>query len=147
MKNKKAWVRVVEVFIAILLLIGIALLIVTQRVDFSEDDFSKEIFEREILILRSIQLNDSLRNLILEVSLPTDWEDFESSGLGDVRREIVEKTPGAFNCTAKICALDDSCILNKSIDFDSEVYVEVGFFSADIDTYSPRQLKLFCWEF
>ncbi|MCX6750291.1 MAG: hypothetical protein NTZ83_02440 [Candidatus Pacearchaeota archaeon] len=141
-KNRRGWIRIVEVFVSIVLLTGILMVVITKG---SSDkvDLQKEISNKEIAILRDIQLNTSLRTQILNVpsgSLPFEWASF-SSELPDVRDRIIQLSPKDFDCRAKICSFDDACIMTG---LSGEIYAESAFFSADLDTYSPRQLKLFC---
>ena len=58
--NKRGWVKVLEVFVAILLVMGVIFFILNESV--SEDTISNDIYEMEISILRNVQLNDTFRN-------------------------------------------------------------------------------------
>ncbi len=141
-KNKKAWVKMIEVFISIVLIAGAFVLILNKNVFTGE--VTQEVNNKIDYIIKTIQLNDSLREEILDASLPVEWSDFVGSGLGNTRTEIISKTPPNLICEAKVCALNDDC-LNSNAPTDRNVYSRVGYISADLDTYSPRQLKIFCW--
>jgi hypothetical protein len=141
--NKKGWIRLVEVFIAIMLLTGVLLIVVTRNSP-NNNNFQEEMSKKELAILRDIELNNSLRTEILAVSsenLPVEWENF-GSGLQNVRNRITYLTPKNLECKAKICLMNESCIMEESSGED--LYAESVVISADVDTYSPRQLKLFC---
>lgn len=145
-KNKKAWIRLVEAFIAILLIAGILLLIINQKY-IGERNISAQIYQEEVSILRKVQLNTSLRGIIRGLGdevLPVFWEseDFPS----DVKTKITEETPPHLTCFAKICEIADTCALEEEIEeeISGEIYVQsVGIF-ADLTDYAPRQLKIFC---
>jgi hypothetical protein len=144
-KSKKGWIKLVEVFIAILLLGGVLLVLSSQNSS-DKNDFQVQMSEKEIAILRDIELNNAMRTEILNInptSLPVEWEDF-GPGLQNVKDRITSLTPSNINCEAKICALNDDCIREGNTDKD--VYAEAVVISADLNTYSPRQLKLFCMQ-
>jgi len=143
MKSKKGWIRLVEVFIAILLVTGV-LLVVSSRINYYvKDDSFIEMSKKEIAILRDIELNNTLRTEILGAPLPTEWSSFDSS-LQKTRDRIIELTPPNLECIAKICDLDDSCTTDGLS--GRNVYAEAVFISSDLNTYFPRQIKLFCSE-
>lgn len=141
--NKKGWIRLVEVFIAILLLTGV-LLIVSSKKSSDESNFQVEISKKELAILRDVELNNTLRTEILSVdsaNLPVEWENF-GSGLQNVKDRIIYLTPKNLECKAKICYISQICLMEESS--EENLYVESVIISADVNTYSPRQLKLFC---
>ena len=142
--NKKAWIKIVEAFVAVLILIGIILLVVSKASP-NRYDLSSRIYDTEISILRGIEHDAGLRNDIVAYSgtLPLEWEDFDSNGLGSVKNKIISRTPVYLECVAKLCSFDDPCNMDN---FEEEtVYAQsVGIF-AEGGSYSPKQLKLFCW--
>ena len=132
----------IEVFIAIMLMAG-GVVFVLNKNSFAGGEVI-EASEKLTHIIKTIQRDYSLRGEILNAVLPVEWDDFGSSGLTNTRAKIIEKTPENLICEAKVCALDDDCV-NAGAPEDRNTYSESGYFSADLDTYSPRQLKLFCW--
>jgi hypothetical protein len=142
-KNKRGWIRIVEAFVAILLIAGILLLVVGQDY-LQKEDISVGIYKEEILILRQIQLNENLRSDLLTVStLPIEWNDFSTNGLSNVESHIDSKVPSNLECVAKLCAIDILCDLTTTLDKD--IYAQQVIISANLNDYKPRQLKLFCW--
>lgn len=142
-KNRKGWVEIVEVFIAILLLMGV-LFVVIESTSPKEDEISSKIYEREISILRDIELNNTLRTEILSVplsALPVNWTEFSFS-LPLVRERIISLSPLDLECQAKICELNDICAPDEFP--EKSIYVKSLVISANLNTYSPRQLKLYC---
>jgi len=144
-KSKKGWIRLVEVFIAILLLTGV-LFVVTNRSNSSEKNtLYIDISKKELAILRDIELNDTLRAEVLSVdptNLPIEWNDFDSSGLQDVKNRISYLAPSNLECEAKICLINEECIMDELS--GENVYAKSVIISANLNTYSPRELKLFC---
>ena len=100
-KNRKGWMKIIEAFIAIMLIVSI-FLIVASKVQIKEDSSSK-ITDVEASILREIQLDNNLREETLNInenSLPTQWVGFPQ-----------EKIPDYLDCEARICNIGDLCIL------------------------------------
>ena len=75
MKNKKAWVRIVEATIASLIIIGF-ILVMMSRQQTKTPDIGDEIYEKQRSILDILSKNESLRN------------DIESSLNGIFNEEI-----------------------------------------------------------
>ena len=142
LKNKRGWIRIVEVFISIFLITGVLVIVIDARIS-EERDIFLEIYDMQVSILSSIQLNDTLREDVLLSNPPVSWENFQTSGLSLVYDRIILGTSNDFICQAKICLLDDICVLE---DIESEdIYVQSLVISSNLDVYSPRQLKLFCF--
>jgi hypothetical protein len=147
LKNKRGWIRIVEAFIAVLLIAGV-LLIVINRGYIGRTDISEQVYQVQLAILREIELNDNLRSNILEISendLPINWTSFDDRKykLGDVKQKIIDRTPEYLTCEGRICKLDIVCAQEKFIEKD--VYAQSVAITADLEKYAPRQLKLFCW--
>jgi hypothetical protein len=144
-KQKKGWIHLVEVFIAILLLAGVLLIVATQSSsNSSKSAIQAQISGEEIEILRDIELNDALRTEIMSIdsdNLPIEWEGF-TSDIPNVRDRIEEISPNNFDCEAKLCLMNEVCILNNLPNVD--VYAKSVIITGDLDTYSPRELKVFC---
>ena len=141
--NKKGWIRIVEAFFS-LLLIATVLLIVLNKGYLGGKDVSARVYDLQLSVLREIELDDTLRQEILNVSdkiLPI--EDTHSSFPKDVMERINERMPNAYTCKAKICAINVLCELNDYINQD--VYAQPVAITATLNEYSPRQLKIFCW--
>jgi hypothetical protein len=141
-KSKKGWIEIVEVFVTIFLLTGV-LFVILENSSPKEKIVAPLIYEQEISILREIEFNDTLRANILSTSLPLEWSEFDSN-IPLVKEKIINNTPPNLECLVKLCTLDDLCTSNEFS--DSSVYVKSLVMSADLNTYSPRQVKLFCKE-
>ncbi|MGD9275988.1 MAG: hypothetical protein PVJ67_02350 [Candidatus Pacearchaeota archaeon] len=156
LKNKRGWMKIVEAFVSILLIVGVLLMVINKG--YIGRDLSTEIYDAQLSILRGVQVDETLRNNILvsnrssyspllnESSLPIPWEEFDNNGeriLQGVRDRIIEQTPEYLNCTARICELEDPCLLEGSL--DGEIYTQAITIVANYAVFSPRQLKLFCY--
>ena len=137
MKNKRGWIRIVEAFVAILLISG-TLLIVLNKGYLKNKDISSKVYDSQISVLREIELNDELRNEILNIpGLPTE------NISANVTNKILDRIPTYLECKAKICKMDRICELNSYP--NKNVYAQAVAISATSKKYAPRQLKLFCW--
>lgn len=145
MKNKKGWIRIIEAFIALLLIIGVVLIAVDQGY-FTGEEISARVYRAQNALLREIQLDESLRNEVLSPSVqaPVSWDDFDSSGLPNVREKIEAGIPEYLQCEAKLCELDKICELDDQI-INENVYAQAVSIAANLTDYNPKQVKLFCW--
>ena len=140
LKNKRGWIRVVEALTAILLLAGVFLVAINQGRG-EDTSFSERIQNSEAAILRDIQLNNTLRAEIIATSGAIEWDS--GNFPAQTKAKIIEKTPDYLNCTAKICATGDLCLPAAQ---DKTIYAESVIITSTLQTYNPRQIKLFCWE-
>jgi len=147
-RNKKGWIKIVEAFLAILLVATIVILII-GRTDFKKEGSGERINNALILILRDVETNGTLRQEIVETNGETYWDDGEFPE--DVKNRIEERAPSWIGCVAKICEPADDCILSDEEISDSglrekDIYTKASLISSTIETFNPRQLKIFCWE-
>ena len=57
--HKKGWIRIVEAFVAILLITGVLLILLDKG--YLKEDISSKVYEAEVSILRGVQLDLELR--------------------------------------------------------------------------------------
>lgn len=147
-KNRKGWIRIIESILAILLIAGVVLIAIRQNQG-EKQDISVIVYRAESGILTGIQLNETLREEILNIpiaSFPIEWNQSNSfdSFAPNTKAVINQGAPSYLKCVGKICAADNTCLLENPP--DKTVYSESVMISANLQTYSPRLLKLFCWE-
>ena len=155
--NNKGWIRIVEAFFSLLLIAGVFLIILNKGA-FSGADTSTRIYDLQLSVLREIELDDTLRGLILcapniplceDQILERGIENENSDGTVNldfpqlVQDKINERMPDTFTCKSKICDINTICELNQYVEQD--VYAQAVAISATLENYSPRQLKMFCW--
>ncbi len=143
-KKKKGWIRIVEVFVAILLITGV-LMVVINKGYLKKSNLSYDAYNSESYILQDVEMNETLRTAILGTTGEIIWSNFESNGLGAVVDVINSEIPNYLNCNGQICGLNETCILPESVNSTGDVYASSIVIAANFDTYNPRQLKLFCW--
>lgn len=146
--NKKGWIRIVEAAVSILIITGV-LLVVINKGYIGKKDISERVYDAQISVLREIEKDENLRDIILEVNnseLPTEWDEFTGS-LATIKTRINQRMleqASYLECEAKLCELDKICVLEKYIEKD--VYAQATIISANLEHYQPKQIKMFCWE-
>jgi len=142
MKNKKGWIKIVEAFVAILLVMGV-ILIVIDKGYIKKRDISSEVYSAEISILREIQLNDTLRKDILNAGppLPINWSD--GNFPLNIKNKITNRAPNYLECEAKICEMEKICTMGG--DSEKDIYAQSVIITTTLTELDYRQLKLFCW--
>ena len=133
--NKKGWIKIVEAFIAVLLVAGV-LLVVINRGYVGRTDISEQVYQAELAVLREIELDSKLRKQILEA-------DIDGEVPANVVNKINERMPDYLTCESKICELKVICEMDRYIDKD--VYAQSVAIATEGDNPNFRQLKLFCW--
>ena len=128
-KDRKAWLRIIEAFLAILIIMG-ALLIIMAR-EKTNIDISEEVYEKQRQILNIISKNDNLR---------TDVISGNNINVDNTIRQIVPET---WNFTTKICGLNDIC--NTNTPYEKEVYATEIIITSTLTEYNPKKLKFFVW--
>lgn len=136
--NKRAWIRIIEAVVAILFVAGVLLLIVNKNIS-QVDSGADEISSIENSILQEIQLNNTLRAEVLGAgtSTPSSIED-----------KINSRAPSWLTCEAVICEPEESCSLTLTEENQNkDIYAESIIITTtpESTSYSPKELKLFCW--
>jgi hypothetical protein len=143
-KNKKGWLRIVECFVTIILVVAVVLAVVS-RLQKNETGLEEQIYDREQILLRGLELNDTIREEVLGLSVGEDGISSDQAGFPeDIRARINSETPNYLECKVKICNLD-KCILESypaKSSYAKTVLITVMTTSA---SFNPRQLKIFCW--
>jgi len=131
MKNKKAWVRIVEAFIAITLLFSVFITIYVRQS--SKIDISEEIYSLQEAILKQISNSESLRSYVLNNNTEAILEFIDNTKL----------VPPSLNYTIKICNLDEICSMDS---YQKEVFASETVISSTLTEYSPKVIKIFMWK-
>jgi hypothetical protein len=144
-KSRHGWIRIVEASVAILIVAGIVLIVLAQNRT-EESSLSSKAYSAETSILREIQLNNSIRDEIIgisELNLPVEWDGFANAA-PLTKSKINESIPAYLECIGKICSTDNPCLFASAP--EETIYAESVVISSNLQTYSPKVLKLFCWE-
>ena len=137
-RDKRGWVRIVEAFVAVLLIAGITLVILDKGY-IGKSDISEGVYTQQEAILREIQLNNTLRGEILGATpLPVNWSNFPSLLITKL-----QEMPSYLECEGEICSINEDCVFSKTIEKD--IYVRSVAITSAQGNYDARQLKMFCW--
>src|SRR3989344_4009822 len=119
-KNKRGWIRIVEAFVALLLIMGTVLIVINKGY-IGKSDISSRVYDAQLSILREIELNDALREEIVTLtSVLTEWADFPNG----VKNKIITRTPNFLTCEAKICELDQICSYSPAVCSEKDIYAQ-----------------------
>ena len=140
--NRGGWIRLIEAFMAILLLTSV-LVIVVEYKQSNNVEIPSIIYQTQNFVLRTIELNETMRQEIISTEIPImSWDQ---SFPQDIKLFIETNIPSDIECVSQICSISDSCELSEQGEIESNIYVQSVFISSTLTIYNPRQLKLFCW--
>jgi hypothetical protein len=140
-KNKGGWIKVVEAFVAVLLIGAVLLIIINQNEE--NKDISSQAYNDEMMMLRAIELNNDLRTGILEIDDNALPISSDNSGFPlEIKAKIEEKKPSYLACNMKICKIEQECFINN--DASSDVYTNQITIFANLEKYNPRKLVISC---
>jgi len=139
-KNKKAWIRIIEAVIAVVILMGVIFAIVeSSKINITSQ---QTILNQESGILLGVEINQTLRGEILtETAIPTNSN--ETSFPSQLGNYLNQKTPKNLNCLLSICQTNTTCIYENNI--KKSLYVKDVLITATKNIYNPRILKIFCY--
>ena len=129
-RDKKGFLRIVEAFVAILLIIG-ALLIVYTRV-LPGPQVPSQVYNFQKTLLDEMAANETMRNYILQ------------SNLGPVQDFIGARVPAGFEYEVKICEPGNIC---PSTEYHEEIYSTERIISVTLEQeeLKPKKIKIFMW--
>ncbi|MEM0465735.1 MAG: hypothetical protein QXW97_03490 [Candidatus Pacearchaeota archaeon] len=150
-KDKKAWLRIIEAFLAVLIVFSAIIIVIANKE--SRNYLDKIIYEKEEYILNLIQKNETLRSYIMIAETCPG-----NPGCGfskEVNDSIYPLIPRAWDYGIKICELDYICVPDNAPLSGKEVYYSERLFVSSIsnknpfnnigEIYSPRKIVLGIW--
>jgi len=129
-KDRKAWVRIVEAFLGILIIMGIVLIILSKQ-DFNSGE-GRNIYEKQRAVLEIISKNNSLRGFVLD------------ENYNEIDDTISKLIPLDWGFDTKICILDDICNSGETPN-SKEIYTTEIVITSTLNQYSPKKLRFFVW--
>jgi len=130
MKNKKAWLRILEAFLAVMIILSAVLIIMSKQK--TTVDLSEEIIQNQDRILDIISKNNTLREKVI-------LKQEES-----LTNEISKMIPPTMKFAIKICEIESACYTDKTPN-DKEVYTREVLITSTLEQYSPKKLRFFVW--
>ena len=127
-KNKKAWIRILEAFIAVMIIASVLMIIIMRT---PRESSTGSVHEVQRFALEQVAANETLRGEVLE-------------GSKDNTEIFIETViPIYWNFTTEICEIEDICGMPFYI--EKEVYADEILIATNLTKYSPKKLKLFVW--
>jgi len=127
LRNKKAWIRIVESFMAAMILAIFLLTFYSSQAKKSNEEIPT-LGDR---IIEEIIQNNNFRN------------DVFANNLVNINNFVKERISSDLNFSVKICLINDIC--NPDV-FIPEVYAKERIISSNLHIYEPRKIKLFIWK-
>lgn len=136
-KNKRGWLRIVEAFMAIIIILGVVL-VLNQRAQTSSANIAEEIPRLEKNILDFVSQDSSLRSQVLSGNL---------SGVDNIVKVMI---PAGYSYAIRNCTVNATYNPICSLDFyiPQEVYADDTLIAANLTYFQPQEakkLKIFIW--
>ncbi len=132
-KSKKAWLRIVEAFIAILLIMS-TLVIILQKQKIAANS-NEEIQIKQKDILNMIVKDDSLRAEILS------WKATQTN------EKVRALVPSGYNYSIELCSYEKLCPLNFTV--PTAVYSDETIIISNLTHYVANEavkIKIYFWK-
>lgn len=134
MKNKKAWIRIAEASIAILIIMSVVLILIANR---QPTNISEDVYEKQKQIINMIIENNTLR------------QDILNKYTVNVNKEISKMIPYNWGFSTNICDMDQICPNPRTINdyYGKDVFIVERIVAATLTTHpdKPKKLKFFVW--
>jgi hypothetical protein len=137
MKSKKAWLRIVEASIAVLIIASVLFVMISRA---PIDSNEKQIRETQRFVLEQINKNNSLRKQILQY----DFSPPPNPILTELENSIREILPPNLDFDVRICGVGDVCGMSSYPD-RREVFADEILVTSTLTDYKPRKVKLYVW--
>ena len=129
-KDIKAWMRIVEAFIAILIIMGVVLVVLSKQN--LGANISESVYEKQRQVLNIISKNESLRAFVL------------AGNVIEINKTILKMVPNSWDYAIEICELDSICNSAQTPN-DKEIYTTEAVITSTLTQYSPKKLRFFVW--
>ena len=138
--SRRGFLRIMEAVIAILIVVGVLILIVSDSVstNVSREDLVNEINP----LLEEVSKNLTLRDLIVEEGKEAE---------GEIESFLSDKiTSSRIGYRVRVCEAEEVCGLGElPEDFDGDIYSEERIIGASLNAdsgeFRPKKLKIFVW--
>jgi|SRR3989338_2309731 len=128
-KDRKAWLRIIEAFIACLIVIGGVLIILSNQ---NKTDLTDSVYGRQRAILEILSKNESLRNSIL------------ARDNSEINPAILKMIPSSWNFSTSLCDIEKACG-NQFTLINKEVYSTEIIIISNLSYYNATKLRFFVW--
>lgn len=129
-RNKHGWIRIVEAFVAVLIIAGVVLVLLDEG-RIKKNDNSEEIYKIEESILSDIQNDNAIRSSVLSLDLTA------------VSNRVNYLKPSFLDCTTKICSIEETC--EFGVVLEENIYSRDVIITTNQTDFSPKKVKIFCY--
>ncbi len=149
MMNKNGWLRIVEAFLAVLIIAGVIIVILAGKAG-NNSNKEEAIYNLQKTILNEFSNNDDLREAVLNAAdsngdgrINSIYEENEPNYV-TIKEFVSARIPAVFGFEVQICIdINDVC---GPEEYKPEMYTNEIVVSSTLQDYNPRKLKLFIWE-
>ena len=138
MVGKRAWIRLLEATIAIMIIGGVLLISYTSRPQAKTELSEKYIRDLEIKALKDISTNKSLQKEVFKANHPK------------IDSMLSELFPSSIGFELRICDIEKiSCKLsakNVKKTLEKNVFVEDTIIATDFQSFKPKKVRIFAWQ-
>ncbi len=127
-KNKRAWIRIVESAVAILMLASVILIAVSRQAE--RNNIADIMYKLQHAILEEASNNESMRQAVLQADTK------------NVTYFIKDRLPPGISFNITICPVVSQCTVPLP---KQEIYVDDAIISSTFQQYQPRKLTFFAW--
>lgn len=144
-RDKGGFIRIVEAFVAILLITGVVLYVLSNK-GLKSDKTQEKIYDTEDVILKEISRIQEYREKIVAYNT-TQPDEKDKEFIAMLQTVVVNpKIPSGFSSAINICEPEIQCPLPIAYpEKDVEIYSRSRAISATLEQYSPKQLRIFIW--
>ena len=128
MVNKRAMLKILEAFIAIVLIAGVLIVLYVRTTQTNTKE--EGVYNLQKTILDEIAASPGLRDSVL------------NNNTAAIESFTADRIPTSFNFTIKICEIDSVCNMPY---YSSDIYSSERIISANLTVYEPKKVKIFMW--
>ena len=143
MRGKGGFLRIVEAFIAIMIIAGVLSFIYVSQVQ--KPNKEESIRQIQQIILDRISSDPDLRTAVLEGDSNSQSPTAQTSR-ETLETEIGKFIPPDFEYEFKICPINEACGC-ENCNYEKEIFAEEISVSSTLDIgYDPKVIRIFMWE-
>jgi hypothetical protein len=132
--NKRAWLRILEAFLGVMIIMGVILFIYSKQE--IKQELPYQINQIQKKVLDAIEFNEAFRLNVL--SNPPDLEKLSVAAQDNI--------PSIFNFELKVCSLNDEVNCKKTPPYIQNIYVKDRIITSNFAIFSAKKVRLFIWE-
>ena len=140
MRGRGGFLRIVEAFVAIMIIAGVMGYVYVQKIQ--KPDESEFAYQIERVILSEIENNATLRDAVLSGDSSIDTLD-SMANRTLISNAIKKSVPAEYNYDFRICSLSLVCNLEQYT--GKEVFANDVTISSTLYKYNPKKLRIFLW--